>query len=150
MKSVIVSGILKVVYGYVPGSRNPSFSKTAIWTTVHSGTGIICACLPVFWTLLVRLGKFKDWTWVHSLSNREKWHSFSSWSRRQPGSSRNDSVLAARNRVPIVGGEYELSLRSTAEGPFEGRTETERMHDGHYSPSPDIERRPSVSPIGRI
>ncbi|KAI1123035.1 hypothetical protein F5Y10DRAFT_286548 [Nemania abortiva] len=144
---VIVSGILKVVYGYVPGSRNPSFSRTAIWTTVHSGTGIICACLPVFWALLVRLGNFKDWTWVRNLSSREKWHSFSSWSRLQPGSSRNDSLVATTNHIPIIRGEYELSLRSIAATPFEERDEARALHDDRHYTSPEVDRGPSVSPI---
>ncbi|KAI0100212.1 hypothetical protein GGR51DRAFT_551567 [Nemania sp. FL0031] len=120
---VIVSGLLKAVYGYAPGSRNPSFSKTALWTTVHSGTGIICACLPVFWALLVRLANFRDWAWLRNLSRREKWRNFSSWSRLrpEPGSLRNDSAVAAGNRGPAVGGEYELPLRSTTAAPLEER-----------------------------
>ncbi|KAI0898906.1 hypothetical protein F4806DRAFT_317858 [Annulohypoxylon nitens] len=52
---VILSGLIKTGYGYVPHNRQPSFSKTALWTTVHSGTGIICACLPVCWPVFVSL-----------------------------------------------------------------------------------------------
>ncbi|KAI0445342.1 hypothetical protein F4803DRAFT_560239 [Xylaria telfairii] len=54
----IVSGFLKIGYGYIPNSHVPSFGKTAIWTTVHLGIGIICGCLLVCWPLLVHLGNF--------------------------------------------------------------------------------------------
>ncbi|KAH8889121.1 hypothetical protein GQ53DRAFT_783398 [Thozetella sp. PMI_491] len=60
----ILSGLLKTIFGYVPGSRQPSFERVSLWATVHCGTGIICACLPVCWPLFVRLGKFRLRTWL--------------------------------------------------------------------------------------
>ncbi|OTB10339.1 hypothetical protein K445DRAFT_309623, partial [Daldinia sp. EC12] len=65
---VIVSGLLKAILGYVPGSREPSFIRTQLWTTVHCGTGIICACLPVCWPLISHFGKFvpKRWSRITS------------------------------------------------------------------------------------
>ncbi|KAK7991232.1 hypothetical protein PG988_000026, partial [Apiospora saccharicola] len=52
---VILSGFLKAIFGYIPGSRQPSFLRTQLWTTVHCGTGIVCACLPVCLPLLTQL-----------------------------------------------------------------------------------------------
>lgn len=46
--SVIVTGLVKIILGYVPGQRNPSFARTEVWTVVHAGTAIICASLPIF------------------------------------------------------------------------------------------------------
>ncbi|KAI1262867.1 hypothetical protein F5Y18DRAFT_396519 [Xylariaceae sp. FL1019] len=54
---VVISGIVKVVLSYVPGNREPDFSKTEVWTTVHIGTGILCACLPVCWPLFIRIAR---------------------------------------------------------------------------------------------
>ncbi|KAI1328074.1 hypothetical protein F5Y16DRAFT_164960 [Xylariaceae sp. FL0255] len=139
---VIVSGLLKVGYGYVPGSRQPSFSRTELWTTVHSGTGIICACLPVFWPLLVRLGKFKGWTWIRSLiKSSGKWYTFS---------ARKESVvISGGDHIPNIGGDYDLSLQSNMTNPCGERQETEITHDGYYYSLPQLEGGGThrVSPI---
>ncbi|KAI1430528.1 hypothetical protein GGR50DRAFT_701562 [Xylaria sp. CBS 124048] len=80
---VIISGIVKTILSYMPNSREPSFYKTQLWTTVHSCTGIICACMPVCWPLLVSLGKVlrpkpqtREWFAKASLSL--SWHSWGS------------------------------------------------------------------------
>ncbi|KAI0531614.1 hypothetical protein GGR58DRAFT_493085 [Xylaria digitata] len=39
--------IVKVVLGYPPGSRVPSYSNTEVWTTVHTGIAIVCSSLPI-------------------------------------------------------------------------------------------------------
>ncbi|KAI1809010.1 hypothetical protein GGS20DRAFT_573962 [Poronia punctata] len=70
---VILSGIVKVILSYEPGNREPSFSRTAVWSTVHIGTGIVCACLPVCWPLFVRFAKLTGRTWTCAMlsSNRD-------------------------------------------------------------------------------
>lgn len=50
--SVVMTGLVKVILGYVPGGRVPSYTKTEVWTTVHVGMAIVCACLPVCWPLM--------------------------------------------------------------------------------------------------
>lgn len=50
----IVTGLIKVILGYPPNSRVPSYSNTEVWTTVHAGLAIVCASLPIF-RPLVRL-----------------------------------------------------------------------------------------------
>ncbi|KAI1486513.1 hypothetical protein F5X96DRAFT_654715 [Biscogniauxia mediterranea] len=77
---VILSGLVKVILSYVPGSREPSFGRTEVWTTVHCCTGIICACLPVCWPLFVRLAKLNPSSWPAVSSIRKHWYSFSGWS----------------------------------------------------------------------
>ncbi|CAG9951302.1 unnamed protein product [Clonostachys rosea f. rosea IK726] len=78
---VIISGLLKTVFGYIPGSRQPSFENTQLWTTIHICTGIICACLPVCWPLISRLGRIQPaiWsgaTWLRNyLSRGSRWSS---------------------------------------------------------------------------
>ncbi|KAI0816213.1 hypothetical protein GGR55DRAFT_224927 [Xylaria sp. FL0064] len=76
---VVISGIVKVILSYVPNSREPSFNQTQIWTTVHSCTGIICACMPVCWPLFTSLGKLSPSTWPMKIFQRKKLRSSSSW-----------------------------------------------------------------------
>ncbi|KAI1078185.1 hypothetical protein F5B20DRAFT_548367 [Whalleya microplaca] len=53
---IIITGILKVVFAYTPGSRVPSYSNTQVWTTLHMGMAIVCASLPIFKALVSRIG----------------------------------------------------------------------------------------------
>ncbi|KAI1084186.1 hypothetical protein F5B20DRAFT_523998 [Whalleya microplaca] len=55
---VIVTGLVKVKLGYVPGGRVPSYMRTTVWTMVHVGMAIVCACLPVCWPLVIGIGNF--------------------------------------------------------------------------------------------
>ena len=52
--SVIITGVLRVAYGYKPGSQNVAFSKAELWSVVHVGIAIVCACLPTLRKLFVR------------------------------------------------------------------------------------------------
>ncbi|KAI1184330.1 hypothetical protein F5B17DRAFT_433715 [Nemania serpens] len=127
---VIASGLLKAGYGYVPGSRQPSFLRTSIWTTVHSGTGIICACLPVCWPLIARFREPKDWPWVRYLASHERWYSLSGWSRLRPGSPRRDTTIGGREYRPKREREYELAMRVIITEPSQAREEASRINDG--------------------
>ncbi|KAM3076677.1 hypothetical protein ACMFMG_007482 [Clarireedia jacksonii] len=53
--SVIVTGIVRVILGYAPGSQNVDFSKAELWSAVHVGMAIVCACLPSFRPLLTSI-----------------------------------------------------------------------------------------------
>ncbi|KAI1378135.1 hypothetical protein F4677DRAFT_414503 [Hypoxylon crocopeplum] len=53
---VIVTGLVKVILGYPPGSRVPSYSNTEVWASVHAGMAIVCASLPIFRPLIQRVG----------------------------------------------------------------------------------------------
>jgi hypothetical protein len=81
-QSVIVTGIVKVVFSYVPNSRLPSFDRTMIWTTVHCGIGMVCACLPVCWPLITRITKN-----CTTLALKQ-WHRLSGWTLIGNGSKR--------------------------------------------------------------
>ncbi|PQE04667.1 integral membrane Pth11-like protein [Rutstroemia sp. NJR-2017a BBW] len=58
---VLVSGIfllgriVRVILGYAQGSQNVDFSKAELWSAVHVGMAIVCACLPSFRPLLTRI-----------------------------------------------------------------------------------------------
>ncbi|KAI0890990.1 hypothetical protein F4806DRAFT_484243 [Annulohypoxylon nitens] len=54
---VIITGIVKVILGYDPPSRSPSFSQTEIWAAIHVCMATICACLPIFRPLIHRVAK---------------------------------------------------------------------------------------------
>jgi hypothetical protein len=51
---VIITGIIRVIYGYIPSSRAPEYTKSGLWSTVHIIMGIICACLPTLRPLFPR------------------------------------------------------------------------------------------------
>ncbi|KAI0006306.1 hypothetical protein F4779DRAFT_633091 [Xylariaceae sp. FL0662B] len=78
---VIVTGIVKVILGYIPGSRVPSYIRTEVWTTVHVGMGIVCACLPVCWPLISRMPKFMIASTISVTSLGKHWYAFGGWSR---------------------------------------------------------------------
>ncbi|KAI5918014.1 hypothetical protein F4810DRAFT_693973 [Camillea tinctor] len=101
---VIISGVVKVILSYVPGSREPSFGRTEVWTTVHCCTGIICACLPVCWPLFVRLTNFSFRTWPSVSSLRKHWYSFSGWSSMERRS-------VQRVNEPELGGDESAGWR---------------------------------------
>ncbi|KAI1412527.1 hypothetical protein F5Y13DRAFT_199776 [Hypoxylon sp. FL1857] len=105
---VIFSGLVKVILSYAPGSREPSFGKTEVWTTVHCCTGIVCACLPICWPLFVRLIRFGSRTWPAVSSIRKRWYSFSGWSSMDRGSVPRSSTLELRRNADLSGGDYEL------------------------------------------
>ncbi|KAI0470515.1 hypothetical protein GGR56DRAFT_660659 [Xylariaceae sp. FL0804] len=52
---VIITGLVKVIVGYPPGSRVPSYSNTEVWTTVHAGMSIVCASLPILGPLIHKI-----------------------------------------------------------------------------------------------
>ncbi|ESZ90140.1 hypothetical protein SBOR_9478 [Sclerotinia borealis F-4128] len=52
---VVVTGIVRVVLGYAPGSQNVDFPRAELWSAVHVGMAIVCACLPNFRPLLNRI-----------------------------------------------------------------------------------------------
>ncbi|KAI2466956.1 hypothetical protein F4781DRAFT_333180 [Annulohypoxylon bovei var. microspora] len=54
---VIITGIIKVILGYDPPRRSPSFSQTEIWAAIHTCMATICACLPIFRPLIHRVAK---------------------------------------------------------------------------------------------
>ncbi|KAI3316618.1 hypothetical protein HD806DRAFT_542042 [Xylariaceae sp. AK1471] len=54
---VVITGLVKVILGYPPGSRVPSYSNIEVWTTLHIGIAIVCSNLPILNPLLDRLLK---------------------------------------------------------------------------------------------
>ncbi|KAI0816494.1 hypothetical protein GGR55DRAFT_686048 [Xylaria sp. FL0064] len=64
---VVVTGIVKVILGYPPGSRVPSYSNTEVWTTVHTGIAIVCSSLPILNPLLNRIARSRTMTKISTL-----------------------------------------------------------------------------------
>ena len=56
-QSVIITGIVRAVLGYVPGQRLPSYSRSEVWTVVHAGMSLVCASLPIFKPLVDRISR---------------------------------------------------------------------------------------------
>ena len=55
--SVVISGLVKIILGYVSGERIPSFSKSEVWTVVHVALAIVCASLPLYRPLVTRVSQ---------------------------------------------------------------------------------------------
>ncbi|MCJ1444917.1 MAG: hypothetical protein MMC23_005421 [Stictis urceolatum] len=51
---VVITGLLRVIYAYVLGRRVPSYTKAELWSAVHIGMAIVCACLPTLRRLVIR------------------------------------------------------------------------------------------------
>ncbi|KAI0203139.1 hypothetical protein F4808DRAFT_419192 [Astrocystis sublimbata] len=85
---VIASGLLKAVYGFDDsGERVPAFAKTRLWSTVHSGTGIICACLPVCWPVFASLDRFRESAWNRGVQAIRRRYSWGDWSQVKTNSA---------------------------------------------------------------
>ena len=68
--SVIVTGMVKTILGYVPGQWDPSYARTEVWTTVHTCIAIVCANLPILMPLIQRM---KSSSFVLSLRSKKIW-----------------------------------------------------------------------------
>ncbi|KID66209.1 Satratoxin biosynthesis SC1 cluster protein 4 [Metarhizium brunneum] len=137
---VIVSGLLKTSFGYIPGSRQPSFSRTQLWTSVHCGTGIICACLPICWPLFGRLWKLHLPSWPGALQIREYWY-------RLRG---EHSAEKSRKPSGASDGEFQLSNNFTSRGftvSFGGIHEEQVYREDYSTVSHVPHRKHSVSAV---
>jgi hypothetical protein len=133
--SVILSGIVKVILSYAPGNREPSFSRTTVWTAVHIGTGIVCACLPVCWPLFVRVVKLTQRrcaTALSTLSNRDggrdrdgrsKLSSTDDRSKTQTPMRDFEREMKSSSSSKPKTDSYEMNVRSLESGVGLGRTE---------------------------
>ncbi|OTA95111.1 hypothetical protein M434DRAFT_29146 [Hypoxylon sp. CO27-5] len=64
---VIITGIVRVAFGYQPGSRYPSYTNAGLWSEVHAGMAIICASLPIFKPLVNRISGSRLITKISSI-----------------------------------------------------------------------------------
>ncbi|CAH0047229.1 unnamed protein product [Clonostachys solani] len=94
---VIISGIVKVALSYVPGSRQPNFGQTSLWSSIHISTGIIGACLPICWPVFIRLGGILSSKAPAVSSVRGQWYGSSR------GSTRGTSKIIRSQEHPAYG-----------------------------------------------
>ena len=64
LQRVVFSGVAKVVLRYLPNSREPNFSRAALWTAVHLYLGIACANLPPSWPLVHCAARLSTDSWA--------------------------------------------------------------------------------------
>ena len=72
--SVIVTGLLRVIYVYLLSRLGPSYSQGEFWSTVHITTGIVCACLPTLRPLFSRTPLFASTSSSPSLGRWRYYH----------------------------------------------------------------------------
>ncbi|TVY50679.1 Satratoxin biosynthesis SC1 cluster protein 4 [Lachnellula cervina] len=115
---VIITGLIRVVLGYKPGSQNVAFPKAELWSAVHIGIAIVCACLPTLRPLLNRATAS-----VSSLSHRI--YGTRSGSKGTSGDYTGSSIAASRNR----GKTEDVALKSVsgANSPTDPHADTMRL-----------------------
>ncbi|ERF69692.1 hypothetical protein EPUS_03684 [Endocarpon pusillum Z07020] len=96
---VIITGIIRVIYSYVPGSRVPEYIKAELWSTIHIGMAIFCACLPtirpLFTGMTSRLAKA-------SSSLRQRYCSASGRYSKDTAASSNSPVPRSEDAIEIL------------------------------------------------
>ena len=90
--SVIVTGLIRVVLGYAPGSQNVAFSKAELWSAVHIGIAIVCACLPTLRPTLNRFTAKAKSLYGSAFSSSKLGHT-SGTSNQESGGSNNRGPL---------------------------------------------------------
>ncbi|KAI1453646.1 hypothetical protein F4805DRAFT_461551 [Annulohypoxylon moriforme] len=99
---VIITGIVKVILGYDPPKRTPSFSQTEIWAAIHTCMATICACLPIFRPLIHRIAMSSFVTKTSTiLSIRRQMESRQSERQYIIESSRNDDRNGHEGNVAV-------------------------------------------------
>lgn len=56
---VVITGIIRIVLVYQPNQTLISFTKASLWTCIHLGVAILCACLPTYgplWPSIMSMG----------------------------------------------------------------------------------------------
>ncbi|KAL8800462.1 MAG: hypothetical protein Q9182_005174 [Xanthomendoza sp. 2 TL-2023] len=102
---IIITGIIRVIYGYAPStSRIPSYTGADLWSSIHIGMAIVCACLPTLRPLVTRSGIIStaySSIWQRYYSSRAK-HSASE-EDTLPSLAKDRSFSTAENfeMVPI-------------------------------------------------
>ncbi|MCJ1246023.1 hypothetical protein MMC30_003227 [Trapelia coarctata] len=117
--SVIITGTLRVIYGYVPGSRLPSYGLAELWSAVHIGTAIICACLPPLRPLFFRASASKPSNGFSSA--RRRYYSIQDWAAKGVGSTGESNGSRNGNTVEAIPLRSQESQPSRVKVP---RTET--------------------------
>ncbi|KAH6706285.1 hypothetical protein BKA61DRAFT_580541 [Leptodontidium sp. MPI-SDFR-AT-0119] len=88
---VIVTGLVRVILGYRPGSQNVAFARAELWSAVHIGIAIVCACLPTLRPLIKRAS-------TTAASLKRKYGSSSSSGQDSSANGSGGSNAASRNR----------------------------------------------------
>ena len=55
LSSAIITGIIRTIYGYGPGRLIPTYTKSELWSVIHIGCAVVCACLPSLRPLVIRV-----------------------------------------------------------------------------------------------
>ncbi|KAL2065587.1 hypothetical protein VTL71DRAFT_3257 [Oculimacula yallundae] len=99
---VILTGLVRVILGYRPSSQNVAFARAELWSAVHIGTAIVCACLPILRPLIKRAT-------ATASSFKRKYGSSLSSRQGSGGNSSGGSPTASRSRRPVE----VLALKNT-------------------------------------
>lgn len=120
--SVIVMGLIKTILGYVPGSREPSYSRTEVWTAVHAGMAVICASLPVLRPLATRISGSTFATKLANLFSHRRSHDWRTSLRGRGGRSRTTNGRESETELKCLRMLSEVGYSLTSSQPDLART----------------------------
>ncbi|KAA8571276.1 hypothetical protein EYC84_000603 [Monilinia fructicola] len=140
---VVITGVVRVVLGYAPGSQNVDFPRAELWSTVHVGMAIVCACLPNFRPLLNRITASARRLYGSAItSDRDPNASGSSGGRSGVSKNKHAAELMTLgnirrpkpNELEDTGADTRR-LTSSGSGDLESYNHTEFMAEGVEEPS---------------
>lgn len=76
---MLFSGVAKIILSYVDNSREPDFSKAALFTVIHLYLGILCANISPCWPLFNKIARASKGSWVKMSELGKRWYGLNSW-----------------------------------------------------------------------
>lgn len=124
-----------MVLGYAPGSQNVDFPRAELWSAVHVGMAIVCACLPNFRPLLNRMTASARRLYGSAItSDRDPNKSGSGGSRTAVSKNKNATELMTfsnnRRQRP---NELEDTNADTRRLTMNERNESEELESFHHA-----------------
>ncbi|KAL9049433.1 MAG: hypothetical protein Q9162_007219 [Coniocarpon cinnabarinum] len=101
LNSVCVTGIVRLSLTYIPGSEFINFSQGQLWSNIHLGSGIVCACMPLYRPLVLESAGIFSKTYQKlsdALSSRGKDYSSSDYTNDSEQYRKMNGSSSARNR----------------------------------------------------
>ncbi|CAF9914521.1 MAG: hypothetical protein HETSPECPRED_002001 [Heterodermia speciosa] len=114
----VITGIVRTSLTYVPGRHYINWTRGELWTNIHLGTAVLCACLPTYAPLLRHLAAFGS-----KIASR-----FSSFLTTLRGSSADPSKSS---KIDDSNRQYDQLNDPIVDGRPSRKAMAQRSHSGH-------------------
>ena len=101
----------------------PSYSRTEVWTTIHTGIAIICACLPIMKPLVTRISNSATLDKIFRFSVQQRIHNIKvfslisgsrgEWRRTRSSASTGDNDFELEHMDESCTQEQKLASSET-------------------------------------